>query len=102
MMSCTIRIGNRIAAACRGGITSAIIGVEAMPTPANPPFDRPSSVTAGIMASQKSGSVSTESSRGGCGQTELDQSRGRRLMPAIFGYGGNVLVAQLALAPGPL
>ena len=40
-------IGSRMAAASSGGITSASIGVAIWPTPAKPPFDRPSAITAG-------------------------------------------------------
>jgi hypothetical protein len=41
-------IGRKIAAASSGGITSASSGVAISPAPANPPFDSPSAITAGI------------------------------------------------------
>ena len=45
--SCTMRIGSTIAAARTGEMTSDSIGVASEPKPANPPFDRPSTITAG-------------------------------------------------------
>jgi hypothetical protein len=48
MASWHSRIGNRIAAACNGGMVSAKSGVEIMPTPANPPLPRPSAAMAGM------------------------------------------------------
>jgi len=46
--ACTINIGRSIAAACKGGITSASSGAATMPSPAKPPLPRPRKVTAGI------------------------------------------------------
>ena len=46
--SCTIRIGRVIEAASTGEIASAIIGTAMTPMPENPPFARPSRITAGI------------------------------------------------------
>ena len=40
-------IGSRIAAASSGGRISASSGVETMPMPEKPPFDRPRNTTAG-------------------------------------------------------
>ena len=49
-MSWTIRIGSVIAAACTGGMVSAISGMPSTPSPAKPPFDSPSRITAGTAA----------------------------------------------------
>jgi hypothetical protein len=40
-------IGSRMAAASSGGMIRASSGVEIMPTPEKPPFDRPSMITPG-------------------------------------------------------
>ena len=46
-----MRMGSRIAAACTGEIASAISGTPTKPTaPPNPPFDRPTRITAGTAA----------------------------------------------------
>jgi hypothetical protein len=47
-MSITIRIGSMIAAASIGGTTSAISGTPSMETPPRPPFDTPTTITAGM------------------------------------------------------
>ena len=48
--SWTIRIGRMIAAALTGEIASANSGMASVLRPEKPPFDRPSSTTAGIAA----------------------------------------------------
>ena len=45
--SCTMRTGSTIAAALTGEMTSDIIGIASELSPVNPPFDRPSTITAG-------------------------------------------------------
>lgn len=45
--SCTIRIGNRIAAARTGSTAIASIGSDRAPIPEKPPLARPSITTAG-------------------------------------------------------
>ena len=45
--SCTMRMGSTIAAALTGEITSDSIGIASELNPVNPPFDRPSTITAG-------------------------------------------------------
>src|SRR5688572_7355445 len=63
-------IGRRIAAACSGRITSASSGVDTMPMPEKPTFDRPRNTTDGTASSQNSGSVMSIiacGNRGGAG-----------------------------------
>ena len=45
--SCTMSTGSTIAAALTGEITSDSIGMASELRPVNPPFDRPSTITAG-------------------------------------------------------
>jgi hypothetical protein len=48
-MSMTMRIGSMIAAACTGDMVSAISGTPTSAiAPPKPPFDMPTSITAGI------------------------------------------------------
>jgi hypothetical protein len=49
--SISTRIGNRMAAACTGGMASAINGTPMKPIdPPSPPFDSPTRITAGTAA----------------------------------------------------
>jgi hypothetical protein len=62
-------------------------------------LDSPSRVTAGMMASQKKGSVSTDGEyrRVETLESALDQSREHKYVPGTFCHGRNALLVRLAL-----
>jgi hypothetical protein len=49
--------GNRMAAACAGGMVSAISGVATAAPPPSPPFENPVRATAGTASAQNQGSA---------------------------------------------